>query len=80
MTDMTITKSDKARRAGKKPVGVTSRRVTTTTGEKVLIRAIDANSSTFGEDFLYVFTKNVEAARRENKRMFGSADGVKKRS
>lgn len=80
MTDTTITKSDKARRAGKKPAGVTSRRVTTAAGEKVMIRAIDANSPNFGEDFLYVFTKNVEAARRENKRLFGSADGVKTRS
>jgi hypothetical protein len=77
MTDITIQKFDKAQRAGKKPKGVTSRRVTNGNGEKVTIRAIDANSPTFGEDFLYVFTKNVEAARRENKRLFGSADGVK---
>lgn len=77
MTDITLQKFDKGQRSGKKPKGVTTRRVTTETGEKVTIRAVDANSPTFGEDFLYVFTKNVEAARRENKRLFGSADGVK---
>jgi len=76
MTDLTIQKSTTGQRAGKKPKGVTNRRVTTLTGEKVTIRSIDAHSPTFGADFLYVFTKNVEAARKENKRLFGSADGV----
>jgi hypothetical protein len=75
MTDITIQKSDTGRRAGKKPKGVTIRRITATSGEKVTVRSIDANSPTFGEDFLYVFTRNVEAARKENKRIFGSADG-----
>lgn len=75
MSDVTITRVEGASRAGRKPKGVTLRRVTAANGEKVTIRAIDANSPTFGEDFLYVFTRNVEAARRENKRVFGSADG-----
>lgn len=79
MTDITIQRSETGRRAGKKPKGVTVRRITATNGEKVTIRAIDANSPTFGEEFLYVFTKNVEAARRENKRIFGSPDGAKTR-
>jgi len=79
MTDITITKVTGANRAGKKPKGVTSRRVTAANGEKVTIRAIDANSPTFGEDLLYVFSKNVEAARRENKRVLGSQSGVAKR-
>lgn len=80
MTDITLQRSAKGKRAGKKPKGVTLRRVTTSEGDKVTIRAIDAHSPTFGEDFLYVFSKNVEAARRENKRVIGSADGVKKPS
>lgn len=79
MTDLTIQRSHKGRRAGKQPKGVTIRRVTDSNGEKVTIRAVDAHSPTFGAEFLYVFTKNVEAARKENKRLFGSADGVKKR-
>ena len=79
MTDITILRAGKGKRAGKKPDGVTVRRITASNGEKVTVRAVDANSPTFGEDFLYVFTKNVEAARRENKRLFGSASGIKKR-
>lgn len=79
MTDITILRTGKGKRAGKKPDGVTVRRITGADGEKVTVRAVDANSPTFGEDFLYVFTKNVEAARRENKRLFGSPSGVKKR-
>ncbi len=79
MTDITIQRSDKGKRAGKKPKGVTLRRVTAANGEKVTIRAIDANSPTFGEDLLYVFSKNVEAARRENKALLGSPSGAVKR-
>jgi hypothetical protein len=79
MTDITIQRSEKGKRAGKKPEGVTLRRVTAANGEKVTIRAIDANSPTFGEDLLYVFSKNVEAARRENKALLGSPSGVRKR-
>lgn len=79
MTDITIQRVDKGKRAGKKPKGVTLRRVTAADGEKVTIRAIDANSPTFGEDLLYVFSKNVEAARRENKALLGSPSGARKR-
>lgn len=78
MTDITIIRSEKAKRAGKKPTGVSLRRITTATGDKVTVRAIDANSPTFGEDLLYVFSKNVDAARRENKTLLGSPSGVKK--
>lgn len=76
MTEVTIIKDKNAGRAGRKPAGVSIRRVTAVNGEKVTIRAVDANSPQFGKDFLYVFTKNVEAAREENKRLFGSASGV----
>jgi hypothetical protein len=79
MTDISILRSDKGKRAGKKPKGVTIRRITAANGEKVTIRAIDANSPTFGEDLLYVFSRNVEAARRENKALLGSPSGAKKR-
>lgn len=79
MTDITIQRSDKGKRAGKKPKGVTIRRITAANGEKVTIRAIDANSPTFGEDLLYVFSKNVEAARRENKALLGTPSGATKR-
>lgn len=76
MTALTITRFKGGQRAGKKPKGVILRRVTGADGKKVTIRAIDAHSPTFGEDLLYVFTKNVQAARRENKRLLGSFSGA----
>lgn len=79
MTQITILRAGKGKRAGKKPAGVTVRRITGADGKKVTVRSIDAYSPTFGEDLLYVFTRNVQAARRENKRLLGSASGVKKR-
>jgi hypothetical protein len=75
-----ITKLDKPIRAGARPksVGVDTR--LTSTGEKVKVLTVDAHSPTFGEDLLYVFKRNVQAARRENKAILGALSGVKKRS
>lgn len=77
MTDVTVTWLEKPIRAGRKPKGVTNRRVTTSDGGSVLIRSVDANSPSFSEDLLYVFARNVEAARRENKELLGSPSGLK---
>lgn len=76
MSDVTVRWLDKPLRAGRKPKGVTNRKVTTPDGGTVLIRSVDANSRSFGEDLLYVFARNVEAARRENKELLGSPSGV----
>jgi hypothetical protein len=78
MSDVTI--HPKAKKAGRKPKSVVVRRVTSLSGEKVAVRAVDANSPTFGEDFLYVFTQNVKAARKENKAKLGSLSGRRKAS
>jgi hypothetical protein len=40
---------------------------------------LDAHSPTFDRDLQYVFAKNVAKARRENKRLLGSADGVRRK-
>ena len=58
----------------KTPGSVTEQRVRTPEGRMTTIRRIDARSPTFGEDMLYVFSKNVAAARRENKRVIGKTD------
>lgn len=79
MSDVVIQRIDKPSRPGKKPKGVTLRRVTGADGQKVTIRAIDANSPNFGEEFLYVFGRNVAAARKENKELLGTLSGVQKR-
>jgi hypothetical protein len=56
---------------GRKPPTVTESRAS----DGSIIRTVDARSETFGGDFLYAFRKNVVRARRENKRLTGSADG-----
>lgn len=78
MTDITIRRDSGSSRPGKKPKGVTTKRVTTADGDKVTIRSIDANSPTFGDDLLYVFARNVEAARKANKAILGTPSGVRK--
>jgi hypothetical protein len=45
-------------------------------GRTVRVLSLDANSATFSDDLTAVFTRNVAKARRENKRLFGSANGL----
>ena len=72
-----IYKSLKAGRAAKPAApAVGKKRVRGAEGKWKTVRTLDANSATFDEDLHYVFARNVEKARRENKRLFGSADGV----
>jgi hypothetical protein len=47
---------------------------TDASGNKRVIRKIDARSRTFSGDLQFVFRKNVGEARRENKRILGAAD------
>ncbi|RUY20517.1 hypothetical protein EN978_36325 [Mesorhizobium sp. M7A.F.Ca.US.001.04.1.1] len=53
---------------------VTEKRVRSTGGQTTIMRSLDAESRTFGEDFQYVFSKNVAKARRDNKRATGATD------
>jgi hypothetical protein len=80
MSDVKIHTSPKPKKATRRPKGVVVKRLTDASGSKVTVRAVDANSPTFGEDFLYVFARNVKAARRENKQKLGSLSGTKKAS
>jgi hypothetical protein len=41
------------------------------------VMLLDLNSATFDDDLTYVFERNVAKARRENKKLLGSADGIK---
>ena len=68
------------RAAKTKPASVREQRVADGKGGWTIIRTLDAHSPTFDEDFLYVFNKNVAKARRENKRVLGSADGVRRKA
>jgi hypothetical protein len=47
-------------------------------GRFMEIYTIDPKSPTFRDDLTYVYRTNIASARRENKRLFGSADGFNK--
>jgi hypothetical protein len=70
LADLTKAKSRK-----KNKTSVREKRVHRADGSVARVLSVDANSPTFGDDLTYVFEKNVARARRENKRLFGSADG-----
>jgi hypothetical protein len=64
----------KTSKPGRGGASVTTKRITDAQGNRVTLYTVDAESRTLGEDLSYAFAKNVAKARRENKRLFGSAD------
>ena len=67
MAALKIQVEAKARRATKRPKSVVSKTLSTPAGAKTRVTALDANSATFGADFLYVFKNNVRKAREGNR-------------
>ena len=67
----------KAKRAAARPDGVAVKTISSRDGGKLRVLSVEANSPSFGDDFLYVFTQNVRRARRENKARLGSTSGAK---
>ena len=55
---------------------VRKKRVHGLDGKVRQVMLLDLNSATFDDDLTYVFEKNVTKARRENKKLLGSADGI----
>lgn len=76
MTKLQVRKHDKPMKAPK-GAKVAAKQIFTLSGDKVTVRAIDANSRTFASDFLYVFKQNVRRARKENRERFGASDRVR---
>jgi hypothetical protein len=60
---------------GAKKGSVREKRMRNADGKFVRVLSLDANSATFIDDLTTVFEKNVAKARRENRQLFGSADG-----
>ena len=58
---------------------VTTRKVIDAAGKAVTVHIVDPDSSTLADDLSYVFKQNVARARKEQKRLFGSADRVAKK-
>ena len=67
-----VTTRSKSR--AKKPAAVSEKRVRDSAGQLRTMWTLDAGSPTFGTDLQYVFQKNVNKARRENKRIIGAPD------
>ncbi len=64
-------------KADKHAVAVVQKRVRdASSGQFLTFHTIDAQSKTFGQDLNYVFAKNVDKARRENKAVAGVRDRV----
>jgi len=59
----------KGRAVASKGSAVSKKSVRTKSGVTVTVRRLDADSETFSDDLRYVFEKNVEKARRENKKL-----------
>ena len=68
---------EKAKKASKRPKSVVIKTVTTTQGARTRIFGFDANSASFGDDFLYVFKSNVKLARKKSKQRSASNAGAK---
>ena len=78
MTDVVITDLKRARsRRAKSPKSLRVKRLRNLEGELVQVFSLDANSASFVDDLTTVFEKNVAKARLENRRHFGSPDGVR---
>ena len=76
MTKVVFASLNTGRRTKSAPAAVARKRVATPDGGSKILLALDANSPSFEEGMQYVFSKNVAKARRENKRILGSADIV----
>jgi hypothetical protein len=75
MTRVVIAELSK-RKNGKPAGSVREKRLRNTDGKLVRVLSIDANSKTFDSDLELLFKRNVARARRENKKLLGSASGV----
>jgi hypothetical protein len=74
MVDVLVENLKKTR--GRKPA-VREKLLRDSSGRNVRVLSLDANSATFSDDLTAVFKRNVAKARRENKRLFGSAEGFR---
>jgi hypothetical protein len=73
MSQLRSTKNASMKKAG----SVHAKRVRKADGKFVRVLSLDANSATFIDDLTTVFRRNVARARRENRQLLGSADGLR---
>jgi hypothetical protein len=63
----------------RKTTSVRKKRAHSSDGKVREVMLLDLRSATFDDDLTYVFEKNVAKARRENKKLLGSADGIERK-
>ncbi len=61
----------------RKKTSIRKKRIRSSDGKVRRIMILDLTSATFDDDLTYIFERNVAKARRENKKLLGSADGTK---
>jgi hypothetical protein len=62
-----------------RPASVAETRVRSASGRFMDVYTVDDRSRTFDDDLTYVFRSNIDKARRENRKLFGSPDGRRKK-
>jgi hypothetical protein len=77
MVNVVIADLKRPKRGARNTGSVREKRMRNTAGKFVRVLSLDANSETFIDDLTTVFERNVAKARRENRRLFGSADGLR---
>lgn len=80
MAKVVVTSLKDKRSAKKAASSIVEKRVVGADGRSTTMRTLDAGSRTFGDDLQRVFQKNVSRARRDNKRLLGSADVVPRKN
>jgi len=68
----------KAKTASKRPKSVSIKTLSTDGGAKTRVFVLDANSASFGDDFLYAFKSNVKLARKKSRERRAAADDPKR--
>jgi hypothetical protein len=58
---------------------VVEKRKRSADGQFVQFFTIDGNSATLNDDLTDVFMRNIKRARRENRKLFGSVNGPRKK-
>ena len=65
----------KAKTASKRPKSVIVKTLSSGAGPRTRVFSLDANSASFGDDFLYVFKSNVKIARKKSKERRAAENG-----
>jgi hypothetical protein len=78
VTNVVVTKiASRKRRIGSG--SIIEKRKRSADGQLVQFFTIDGNSATLNDDLTHVFMRNIKHVRRENRKLFGSVNGPRKK-